>query len=320
MAKKKTPKDIDKELLKLQIDTYFRLRKMYDDSINTIVDKIRLSGVPMDEPIDITKHTQLYRTINGEVKKMNVTMYDYIRDSAKEAWNLANEKASSTVEWEFEKRGFDAPKQMLKTDENTNTKAFYKFIQRKTNKFTISDRVWAGGEGFKKEIEEAINAAIAEGKGAEQLAREIRKYLKNPNSRYNAFKDPNKVKWKQYHPGRGVYRSSHKNALRLARNEINLAFHQAEHERWMKLPFIIGYYVRNNINRVSTVCEVCKAINGEKFPKEIHVLPVHIQCMCSAETIMCSNDLFEKIARGESVDMPKVIMSENAKRHVREYL
>ena len=43
--------------------------------------------------------------------------------------------------------------------------------------------------------------------------------------------------------GMGVYRSARKNALRVARTEINSAYHKARNERWQNEPFVIGQYI-----------------------------------------------------------------------------
>ena len=47
-----------------------------------------------------------------------------------------------------------------------------------------------------------------------------------------------------YHPGRGVYRSSYKNALRLTATENNMAYRTADHERWNDLDFVIGMEIK----------------------------------------------------------------------------
>ena len=43
-----------------------------------------------------------------------------------------------------------------------------------------------------------------------------------------------------FHPGRGVYRSSYMNARRLAATETNIAYRTADHLRWQKMDFVVG--------------------------------------------------------------------------------
>ena len=55
---------------------------------------------------------------------------------------------------------------------------------------------------------------------------------------------------KMYHPGQGVYRSSAKNAQRLTRTEINMAYRESEYLRWQQLDFIVG--IRVMLSRVAS--------------------------------------------------------------------
>lgn len=321
MAKKKeeTEEEYNKRLIKLQVDTYFKIKAMMDETLTAILSSVNLSSLPFDEPIKIERYKDLYKTINGEVKILNTKLYTYVRDTTREAWNLANNKATDLLNMEFAKRGLNVPTG-IKTQ---NIAAYNEFVKRKTADLTISGRVWNVGKGYKKEIEEALNAAVRERVPAAELARNIKKYLNNPDSMYRRIRNKAgelklSVNAISYHPGRGVYRSAFKNALRLARSEINLAFHQATMERYKSYPFIIGYTVRNSQNRTSTVCPICKNIDGVSFAKSIQVLPVHQQCMCVSTSILCSDEEFEKIKDGY---VPKEIeMSNVAKEHIKKYL
>jgi len=321
MAKEKNERDFNKELVDKQIETYFKLKSMYDRVVDAILSSIPLLSLPVDEPIRIDRYDYLYKAINGEINKLNATVYQYIRDTTREAWDLANEKATFILTNEFEKRGLKVPTGM----KERNIAEYKKFAKQKIKGVDMSGRVWNIGAGYKKEIEEAVNAAIREGKSANELAGDIKKYLNNPDARFRRIRDKaGELKLStnamRYNPGQGVYRSAFQNALRLARNEINLAFHQAEYERWQVMPFIIGYKVRNSQNRVSTVCDICKAIDGVEFPKSIHVLPVHIQCMCTAISIQCSDEEFKRISNGEKVIPKEIAMNETAKSHVEKYM
>lgn len=321
MAKEKNERDFNKELVEKQIEAYFKLKSMYDKTLDAILASIPLTYLPIDEQIKIDRYEYLYKTINNEIRKLNATVYSYIRDTTREAWDLSNDKSTKLLISEFEKRGLKVPTGM----KDRNIADYNEFVKRKISGVNMSGRVWNIGAGYKKEIEESLNAAIRDGRSANELASDIKKYLNNPDARFRRIRDKagelklsaNAMK---YNPGQGIYRSAFKNALRLARNEINLAFHQAEYERWQTMPFIIGYRVMNSQNRVSTVCDICKSINGVEFPKSIHVLPVHVQCMCTAISIQCSDDEFKRIASGENVIPKEISLNEKARNHVEKYM
>lgn len=157
------------------------------------------------------------------------------------------------------------------------------FFKRKSEYggLNLSQRVWKYVGDFKTEMEMALSVAMGEGKSAATISREVRKYLQRPDMMFRRFrvktgeqdifdadgnvvgKEPvygrvwkrkvvdavtGNVSWqtvnlKDYSFGRGVYRSSYKNAMRLARTETNMAYRTADQERWRQLDFVIGYRV-----------------------------------------------------------------------------
>ena len=48
---------------------------------------------------------------------------------------------------------------------------------------------------------------------------------------------------RDYHPGQGVYRSSYKNARRLAVTETNMAYRTSDYLRWQQMEFVVGIRV-----------------------------------------------------------------------------
>jgi len=106
---------------------------------------------------------------------------------------------------------------------------------------------------------------------------------------------------KEYKPGQGVYRSAYKNALRLARTEINSAYRESDYLRWQKNDSIIGFR-RQNSNRIATVCELCKRFNGLIFPKTFRWLGFHVQCMCTSTAVFASDAEVAAWKRGEAIN------------------
>ena len=125
--------------------------------------------------------------------------------------------------------------------EPLNKDAIDKYLNRKTYGLKLSDRVWRLQAGMLEQIEATLQLGILEGKSASDIANDLRMYLKEPNRLFRRVRDKQgELKLskaaKAYHPGQGVYRSSYKNALRLARNEINKAYRLAQWERWQQIP------------------------------------------------------------------------------------
>lgn len=93
---------------------------------------------------------------------------------------------------------------------------------------------------------------------------------------------------KAYHPGRGVYRSSARNAQRLARTEINMAYRKAEQERWKSFDFVVGYEVKTTQNG-RHVEDICDCLAG-KYRKDFKFLGWHPMCMCYSIPILKTED------------------------------
>lgn len=187
------------------------------------------------------------------------------------------------------------------------------FQQRKAGGMNLSQRVWNLSEQYKTELEMALSAAIEPGTSAIELAADIKTYLNEPDKMFRRFRykdeDGNwQRKWKQkftdadgkvhfidadpkaYHPGRGVYRSSARNAQRLARTEINMAYRKAEQERWKSFDFVVGYEVKITQNG-KHVEDICDCLKG-KYRKDFKFMGWHPQCMCYTVPILKTEDEF----------------------------
>ena len=151
----------------------------------------------------------------------------------------------------------------------------------------------------KTELEMALSAAIEPGTSAMELAADIKTYLNEPAMMFRRFRYKDEEgnwqrKWKQkvtdadgkvhfidadpkaYHPGRGVYRSSARNAQRLARTEINMAYRKAEQERWKSFDFVVGYEVKITQNG-KHVEDICDCLKG-KYRKDFKFMGWHPSC------------------------------------------
>ena len=129
---------------------------------------------------------------------------------------------------------------------------------------------------------------MATGEGAQHLATRLKQYLKEPNKRFRRVRNKQgklvlSKTAKAYSPGKGIYRSSYKNARRLAVTEGNMAFHTADHNRWQQLDFVVGFKViRSN---TECDCKVCEMLAGN-YPKEFLFTGWHPHCRCSAIAIL----------------------------------
>lgn len=166
------------------------------------------------------------------------------------------------------------------------------FYTQKHGGLNISDRVWGNSLFAKQEIEEIIQQGILQGKSADEISRSVRGYLNNPSKLFRRVRNKETGELelsknaKNYHPGRGVYRSSYQNALRLARTEVNAAYRRAEWESYQNNPLITGYRIELSNNHTTTIRgkkvvlrDICDDMAGE-YPKTFQWTGWHPQCRC----------------------------------------
>ena len=97
---------------------------------------------------------------------------------------------------------------------------------------------------------------------------------------------------RKYHPGRGVYRSSYRNAQRLARTETNIAYRTADYERWQQMPFVIGIEIKlSNNHPEPDICDDLKGI----YPKTFKWSGWHPNCRCYQEPVLASPNELDKM-------------------------
>ena len=312
----------DRKYLERQAKTVSALKKLYNDAYGKIIAGIPLSRLSPDERFAFERFPKIEKEFDRSVKALNTTIMLYIDSSTREAWDLANKKADAVTKELFENYAVKHGGLRLggRNDAvpapNQHVAEYNKFKNRKFEELTLSDRVWnINGTNFKKEIELAVNAAIEKGQSSAELSRDIRKYLNDPDALFRRVRDKDgnlglSKAAAAYHPGQGVYRSAYKNAMRLARTEINNAYSESEYLNWQDNPTIIGFRIRNS-DRVATVCELCKRFDGVVFPKSFRWLGFHVQCMCTAIAVFASDDDIAAYMRGEEINpelpgMPKV--------------
>ena len=208
---------------------------------------------------------------------------------------------------------------------NNNDKALDAFINRKTAGLNLSDRVWNYTDGFKNEIEMGLDLGIRSGLPAAEMARELKKYLREPDRLFRRVRDEHgqlhlSNAAKAYHPGAGVYRSSYKNAMRLARTENNIAYRTSDHTRWQQLDFVVGIEVRLSNNHTlngKPFTDICDELKG-KYPKTFKFTGWHPQCRCHAISVLKTPEELakdtERILNGEEPTSE----SENAVKDVPE--
>ena len=187
-----------------------------------------------------------------------------------------------------------------------NLEALQSFQQRKVEGLGLSQRVWKYVGDIKDTIELGIDVGLGEGRSVQQLSKDLRQCLQQPDKLFRRVRDKyGNLRLSKaaalYHPGQGVYRSSARNAQRLARTEVNMAYRQAEYLRWQQLDFVVGiriwlsnnHTVLDSKGRPQPLVDICDELKGD-YPKTFRFVGWHPQCRCQVTPILSDYDEYNK--------------------------
>lgn len=213
-------------------------------------------------------------------------------------WTLSNNKNSELARQVFGKNVGRLSQSQYRRYFSTNDAARVAFQARRVGGLSISDRVWNYTRQFKEEIELGLDVGIRSGRSAEEMSRDLRDYLKHPDKLFRRVRDEHGIlqlskRASEFHPGQGVYRSSYRNARRLASTETNIAYRTSDQERWKQFDFVVGIEVRLSNNHTCLgrdgkpheFHDICDELAG-RYPKDFKFTGWHPHCRCHAVSIL----------------------------------
>lgn len=231
-------------------------------------------------------------------------------------WTLANNKNSELARRVFGDKADKLTEAQQRRYFSTNDSARQAFQQRRVNGLNLSERVWRYADQFKNEIEMGLDLGIRSGLSADEISRDLRQYLRRPDMLFRRVRDEHgqlhlSKRAADYHPGRGVYRSSYMNARRLAATEANIAYRTSDHLRWQQMDFVVGIEIRLSNNHTCKgsdgkprpFIDICDKLQG-RYPKDFKFTGWHPHCRCYAISILKTQEEIaedtKRILNGES--------------------
>lgn len=258
-----------------------------------------------------------YPAIRKRVEKLLQKLQDglssIILNGIKSEWTLAYNKNSELARQVFGDNVGKLSQAQYRRYFSTNDSAREAFEMRKVNGLNLSDRVWRYTDQFKAEIELGLDVGIRNGLSADDMSQELRQFLKYPDKLFRRVRDEHgelqlSKRAAAFHPGQGVYRSSYKNARRLAATETNIAYMTADYERWQQLDFVVGIEIKLSNNHTLNgvpFTDICDKLKG-RYPKDFKFTGWHPLCRCQAVTILKTDEEIaedtRRILDGEPLD------------------
>ena len=296
------------KVYELQIDNIYHDAIREAVSISGTVGKIK-----PDTPFSFDDYPITRKRIENLMSGLKSRMQAVVLNGINAEWTLANNKNSELANRVFGKNVGKLSEAQYRRYYSTNEEARDAFAQRKTGGLNLSQKVWRYTEQFKEEIEMGLDIGIRNGRSADEMSRDLRQYLKQPDKLFRRVRDEHgqlqlSKRAAAYHPGQGVYRSSYKNARRLAATETNIAYRTSDHLRWQQMDFVVGIEIHLSNNHTlngKPFHDICDELQG-RYPKDFVFKGWHPHCRCFATSILKTQEEIakdtQKILNGEAVD------------------
>ena len=301
MAKKQKAKafsfqGFDAAHYKTTTDYTRAVNALFDKATSDIAEVAHRENYNPDKPFDFDDYPKAKAQLQKVVKGLASKMQAVIETGSRRQWLFACHKNDEFIASIIDTTKLT--KGRLQKMQDRNLDALQSFQARKVGGLSLADRVWKYTEQYKAQIELGLDVGLGEGRSAQQLSRDLRQNLQDPNRLFRRVRDKRgnlqlSKAAKAFHPGQGVYRSSYKNAMRLTRSEINMAYREADHLRWQQLDFVVGFEVHRSNHEPKCKCDLCERLVG-KYPKYFKFKGWHPQCLCYATAILMDEDDFDK--------------------------
>lgn len=279
---------------------------LFDRATKAIADAAAKGTYNPDKPFSFDDYPSVKAYAQKIITGLANNITSVVTNGSRKQWLFACQKNDEFINSIIDTS--KVSKARLNKMQDRNLDAMKTFQGRKVDGMNLSERVWKYTQQFKAQIELGLDVGLGEGRSAQQLSRDLRQNLQDPDRLFRRVRDKRgnlqlSKAAKAFHPGIGVYRSSAKNAARLTRSEINMAYREADWMRWQQLDFVVGFEIKTS-NRheewLRTVwnksnkgkIEICDKMKG-RYPKTFKFKGWHPQCMCFAIPILMDEETFD---------------------------
>lgn len=324
MAKKAYSPDPKAETIKRiqRTEAYAeKVRQLFAATVNEIL-ALNKSVPTLDEGVMYSfdgDNMRIQKKVEALLRQLHSTTTTAIKKGITLEWEKANDACDKLISSCFGKEVLSSPE--FSAWNNRNMAAMNAFTNRTENGLNLSKRIWQSVQQLRDEMEIAMTVAIGEGDSAQSISRKVRQYLNDPDLMFRRFRfkkgedEQGKPiygrKWKKrikdektgkyrwidydrsdYKTGSGVYKSSAKNAMRVARSETNIAYRRADNERWQQMDFVLGQRIQLSKNHPRP--DICDKLQGD-YPKDFVFDGWHAQCFCFATPILMDEEEMAKV-------------------------
>jgi hypothetical protein len=285
-----------------QTEQYVKAVEALFDRATTEIARAAAKGTyDPEKPFIFADYPGVKSVMQSVTQQLANRMVTVVESGSKKQWLFACDKNDGFISSIMDTTKLS--KARLKKMQDRNLDALSSFQGRKVEGMNLSQRVWKYIDQYKAQLESALDVGLGDGRSADQLSRDVRQNLREPNRLFRRVRDKRgnlvlSKAAKAFHPGQGVYRSSYKNAMRLTRSEINMAYRESDFLRWQSLDFVVGFEIHRSNHEPLFKCDICEKLVG-RYPKTFKFKGWHPQCMCYAVPILMDEETFDENELGD---------------------
>ena len=264
-----------------------QLQRLYDEN------ELRELSIKIKKDFSFSDYPKQDLQSRNYISQMVQSSVKLIEKAQKDSWLAATYKNDDFINSILDTTKLS--KEELEKMSDRRLDAFAKFQKRKVNGMGLSERVWKLADGFKDQVELAIDVNIKRGARA---TKDLEKLVNLPQEMFQAIADieDEDVRRKilaDVRTGRGVYKSLQANAYRLMRTENNMAYRESDWQRWQNMDFVVGYTIHRTNNADKFKCPLCDELAGD-YPKQFKFVGWHPQCMCFVTPIIADDETLKE--------------------------
>lgn len=294
MGKPRLPnqKKAYKELSKRLAGYMMRVRNIYDglnEKAAMLVESVGYEGLA---EFSFNDYPEIEREVKRLLSQFVGEMQTLIYSGTSSEWKSSNTFQDAVADKALKYYRAQIHGDKFKHYYRDNSDQLKAFLQRKENGLNLSSKLWNQSKNYKEALEATISTAIEKGMSAVTLSKRLSKYLNDWPSLQADYQE-------RYGKATNIYDCEYR-SLRLARNEISMAYRSAEQARWQQFDFILGYKIK--LSDSHPRYDICDDLAGD-YPKDFKFRGWHPNCLCYTVPIVMSEDEYWSENRENSPNM-----------------
>lgn len=281
MGKPRLPnqKKAYKELSKRLAGYMMRVRNIYDglnEKAAMLVESVGYEGLA---EFSFNDYPEIEREVKLLLSQFVGELQTLIYSGTSSEWKSSNTFQDAVADKVLKYYRVQVHGDRFKHYYRDNNDQLKSFLQRKENGLNLSSKLWNQSKNYKESLEATISTAIEKGMSAVTLSKRLSKYLNDWPSLQADYQE-------KYGKATNIHDCEYR-SLRLARNEISMAYRSAEQARWRQFDFILGYKIK--LSDSHPRYDICDDLAGD-YPKDFKFRGWHPNCLCYTVPIVMSED------------------------------